>query len=369
MRMHLNGDELILFKERMYLVSKHKALVVGATGIIGSYILDHLSNLEGWEAIGVARKIPNMHSERYIRLDLLDADAIKETLSRIKGITHIFYAAYQDFPAHSKEQIEVNTGMLANIVRGVEETTDTLERVILMQGAKVYGVHLGKFKTPAKEDDPRHLPPNFYYNQEDFLRTHQKGKRWSWTVLRPDVVAGVSIGNPMSIAMVIGAYASISKELGLPLRFPGKEGAYRALVQMTDASLLARASAWAAVQEHTALEVFNITNGDLFRWENLWPKLAKYFEMEEGPIQTLSLTELMPLQQETWNNMVKKYDLLTIPYEKVAAWPFGDFVFGCDYDVVSDTTKIKQFGFHEVLETEKELFTVLDELRKQKLIP
>jgi nucleoside-diphosphate-sugar epimerase len=350
-------------------MSKNKALVVGATGIIGSYILEHLSSLEQWDAIGVARTVPQKHADRYISLNLLNREELREALGKIKGITHIFYAAYQDFPAHSKEQIDVNTSMLANIVQSVEETSGSLERVILMQGAKVYGVHLGKFKTPAKENDPRHLPPNFYYNQEDFLRTYQAGKSWSWTILRPDVVAGVSIGNPMSIAMVIAVYASISKELGLPLRFPGKEGAYRALAQFTDASLLARASAWAAVQEHTAFEIFNITNGDLFRWESLWPKVAKYFDMDAAPTQTVSLSELMPLQKETWMSMIKKYDLLPTPYEKVAAWPFGDFIFGCEYDVISDTTKAKQFGFHEVVDSEVGLIAVLDELRKQKLIP
>jgi nucleoside-diphosphate-sugar epimerase len=348
---------------------KYKALVVGATGIIGSYILDHLSTLYEWDAIGVARTIPDKHPERYVSLDLLNPEAIKNTLSKLTGITHIFYAAYQNFPAHSSEQIEVNTNMLVNIVKGVEDTSHPLERVILMQGAKVYGVHLGKFKTPAKETDHRHLPPNFYYNQEDFLRMHQRGKSWAWTILRPDVVAGVSIGNPMSIAMVLGVFASISKELGLPLRFPGKEAAYRALVQITDASLLAKASAWAAVQEHTAQEIFNITNGDLFRWENIWPKLAQYFDIEEGPIQTISLTELMPLQERVWSEMVQKYGLIPTPYEKVAAWPFGDFVFGCEYDVVSDTTKIKQFGFHEVLDTETELLVIMNELKKQRLIP
>ncbi|MFJ2043455.1 SDR family oxidoreductase [Paenibacillus taichungensis] len=350
-------------------MTKYKALVVGATGIIGSYILDHLSILDEWDAIGVARNIPKKNPERYVSLDLLNPELLRNKLEQIRGITHIFYAAYQDFPAQSQEQLDVNTSMLANVVKAVEETSNSLDRVILMQGAKVYGVHLGKFKTPAKENDPRHLPPNFYYNQEDFLRTHQKGKSWTWTILRPDVVAGVSIGNPMSIAMVLGVYASISKELALPLHFPGKENAYKALVQFTDASLLARASEWAALQKHTALEVFNITNGDLFRWEDLWPKLAQYFKIDAGPIQTISLTELMPLQKETWASMVNKYDLLQTPYEKVAAWPFGDFVFGCDYDVISDTTKIKQFGFHEVMDTEKELFAVMDELKKQKLIP
>ncbi|WP_209811342.1 hypothetical protein [Ammoniphilus resinae] len=49
--------------------------------------------------------------------------------------------------------------------------------------------------------------------------------------MRPDLVAGLSIGNQMNIAMVIAVYATISKELDLPLRFPGKTGAYQALAQ------------------------------------------------------------------------------------------------------------------------------------------
>ncbi|MGG3642183.1 SDR family oxidoreductase [Bacillus gobiensis] len=350
-------------------MSEKTALVVGATGIIGSYILDHISSLEGWNVKGVARNIPSEHPERYISIDLLNVDDVKEKIKAAGEVTHIFFAAYQDFPALSKDQIEVNTSMLDNVVMTVEETSNSLQRVVLMQGAKVYGAHLGKFKTPAKESDPRHLPPNFYYNQEDFLRSHQEGKSWSWTILRPDLVAGLSIGNPMSIAMAIAVYASISKEFGLPLRFPGKEGAYRALVQITDASLLAHASVWAAVQDHTAFEIFNITNGDLFRWEQLWPKFASFFEMDYAPVQTIPLTDMMPLQKGVWEEMVENYQLQPVPFEKAAAWPFADFIFGSEHDVISDTTKIKQFGFHEVADSEKIFLDLFAEFKERKLIP
>jgi len=42
--------------------------------------------------------------------------------------------------------------------------------------------------------------------------------------------------------MVIAVYASISRELGLPLRFPGTPNAYTALYQVTSADILARAT-------------------------------------------------------------------------------------------------------------------------------
>jgi hypothetical protein len=70
----------------------------------------------------------------------------------------------------------------------------------------------------------------------------QKGKAWTWSAIRPSVVCGFALGNPMNLAMVIAVYAAISKELGLPLRFPGKPGAYDKLLEMTDVGLLAISS-------------------------------------------------------------------------------------------------------------------------------
>ena len=57
----------------------------------------------------------------------------------------------------------------------------------------------------------------------------------------------------------------------------GTPGNYTALYQCTDSGLLARAIVWMATTAKCANEAFNITNGDLIRWENLWPKFARFF--------------------------------------------------------------------------------------------
>src|SRR5215217_7689138 len=147
--------------------------------------------------------------------------------------------------------------MLVNVVEAIEPVAKGLRHVSLMQGYKVYGAHLGPFKTPARETDPDHMPPEFNVDQQRFLEQRQKGKAWTWTVLRPSVVGGVALGNPMNLALVIAVYASISKELGLPLRFPGKPGAYHSVYQVTDSEHLARAMVWAATAPAAANEVFN----------------------------------------------------------------------------------------------------------------
>lgn len=344
------------------------AVVVGATGVIGRYLTQHLAT-NGWQVIGVSRSASGEDGNvRYLPVDLLDAADARQKLGQLEDVTHFFYAAYQEH-ADPTENVAVNTSMLQNAVTSVDAAARNLKRVVLMEGVKAYGVHLGPFKTPAKESDPRHMPPNFYYAQEDFVRQYQKRRRWNWTVLRPDVVCGLSIGNPMNLAMVIAIYASISKALGLPLRFPGKRGCYEALAQVTDAGLLARATEWAALADRAAGEIFNVTNGDIFRWQHLWPKFAAFFGMEYALPQTISLAKMMPDKGPIWEELVRTHNLQPIPYEKVAAWSFGDFVFGCDYDVIAETTKLHKFGFCDVEESEAMFLRLFREFREQRVIP
>jgi hypothetical protein len=182
----------------------------------------------------------------------------------------------------------------------------TLEHIHLSQGTRWYGNHLGPYKTPTKEDDPRHMPPNFYYDQQDFLGGFQKGKRWTWSVGRPHAVCGFSTGGPMNLTLAIAVNANVCKSLGLPLGFPGKPGAYAALYQCTDAALLAKAIAWMATDPKCANQAFNITNSDLIRWQNLWPKFANFFGMELAPPRHINLARSMADKGPIWEAIVEK---------------------------------------------------------------
>ncbi|MFD0852074.1 NAD-dependent dehydratase, partial [Actinomadura adrarensis] len=180
------------------------------------------------------------------------------------------------------ESVAPNVAMLDHALEGLRAAGARLARVVMIGGGKSYGEHLGPYKTPAKESDPRHLGPIFYNDQEDLLR--ERGRRdgrdgFSWTVLRPDIVIGPSLGSPMNLLTSIAVYAALCGQDGVPLRFPGTREAYTALHQITDADLLAEATAWALTGGTAAEAIFNITNGDLFRWEHLWPRVAGLFDM------------------------------------------------------------------------------------------
>lgn len=349
-------------------MERKTALVVGARGVIGGNLIAHLETLD-WDIIGLSRRGGEDHGPvRHRAVDLLDRDATARGLRHLTNVTHVFYAAYQDRPSWT-ELVAPNLAMLTNVVDAVEPVAPHLEHISLMQGYKVYGAHLGPFATPAKESDPPHMPPEFNVDQQEFLERRQQGATWTWSALRPSVVAGIGLGNPMNLAMVIAVYASMSKELGIPLRFPGKPGAYTSLIEMTDADLLAKATVWAATHAAGRNEAFNITNGDLFRWSSMWPKIASFFDLEVAPPLEMQLAEVMADKEGLWSDMVERHGLVDTPYRDVSSWTFGDFVFAWDYDVIADTSKSRRAGFHEYVETEAMFLRIFQDLREQRLIP
>jgi nucleoside-diphosphate-sugar epimerase len=345
------------------------ALVVGARGVIGGNLVEHLLDIGGWDVVGLSRRGgEDRPGLRHVAVDLLDADDAREKLGPLTGITHIFYAAYQDRPSWA-ELVEPNLAMLRNTLDAVEPVASGLEHVSLMQGYKVYGAHLGPFRTPAREDDPPHMPPEFNVDQQQLLERRQAEASWTWSALRPSVVCGFALGNPMNLAVLLATYATIAKELGVPMRFPGKPGAWTSLIEMTDAGLLAEATVWAATEPACANQAFNITNGDMFRWQDMWQVVADHFGVETAAPLPMSLEDVMSDKDDVWDAIVARHDLEPTPYAQVSSWPFGDFVLGWDYDVIADTSKARRLGFHRYVDTREMFVRIFDDLRDRRIIP
>jgi nucleoside-diphosphate-sugar epimerase len=351
-------------------MARKKAVVVGALGVSGRKLVEVLGRSpDEWEVVGLSRRAPDFASEAtFVSVDLLDRADAEAKLSALAGVTHIFYTAFQPRPTWA-EHGPPNLAMLVNAVEPIAAANPGLEHVHLIEGNKIYGSHLGPFKTPAREEDPPHMPPNFYWDQENWLRHAQVGQPWSWSVLRPHTICGFALGNAMNITTCIATYAVISKELGLPLRFPGKQGAFDAVYQVTDSELLADAMAWCATSPTAANEVFNITNGDFFRWRNVWPRIADFFDMPTGDVQTIPLVEFMADKAPLWDKIVETHGLLPTPYEQMAAWPFADYVFGCDWDVMTDTTKIRLAGYQRFERSEEMFLKLFGQFREIRAIP
>ena len=351
------------------MTARKKALIAGATGVVGRNMLKYLLAQDGWDVVAVSRRAPDIVGDyEHLAVDLLDPADCAQKLGRDLGITHIFFSAYVEKPDWA-QMVAPNLGMLVNLLDAVEPHNSTLQHVNLMHGTKWYGNHLGPFKTPAVEDDPRHMAPNFYYDQQDFIRSRQQSKIWTWSAARPHGICGFAIGNPMNLVMVVAVYATISKALGLPLRHPGSRANAAALYQVTDTAHLSKATAWMATEPGAANEPFNITNGDIFRWEDMWPHFADYFQMDMAPAQSIDLPLMMADKAGLWSDIAEQYSLQSISYEQLVNWNYGAFVFTPTFDIISSMTKARRYGFHDIVDSKEMFLRQFDQLREQSVIP
>jgi hypothetical protein len=300
--------------------------------------------------------------------------------------------------------------MLDNFLQALEKTgaAKNLKRIILVTGAKQYGVHLGVPKNPMEESDPwltdSKYPPNFYYNQQNILHSFCKKQGIEWTVTYPNDVIGFAKGNFMNLVTSLGLYASISKEMGKDLEWPGSEKFYTKFDCFTSSRLHAQFCLWAAMEPRAANEAFNVVNGDVESWQNMWPKVAQHFGIKvkpdqfSGPAPDESKMDMDPspplsvlatkaglvgspaLEQnrveqridlvkwsqredvkEAWKKLAKREGLEEDGFEK-ATWTFLGFVFGRNFDLVISMSKARKMGWTGYVDTWEAIESVFGEL-------
>ncbi|MCR4470429.1 SDR family oxidoreductase [Burkholderia sp. SCN-KJ] len=347
---------------------KH-ALVVGATGVIGGAIARELASSGKWHVTCVTRAGTSLDGCEGVAVDIMDEAQVTRAASNIRPVTHLFFAAYQSRP-NRFEEIEPNVTMLRHAI-DLAEARSLLERVVLITGGKYYGVQWGAIKTPARETDPRHLGPNFYYNQQDYLEQRAAAAQWSWTNLVPPYVTGFSERSPMNLVMAIAVLATLSRESGVPLRFPGPTSAWNSLHHLADANVIADAAHWAAEAPTAANEMFNIANGDPGRWRYVWPTLADFFGLDTAEPLPVPLQQLALCMQGTWQKIAERYALRQPDITKLVDWKWADYMFNSAFcnDVVLELGKIRRAGFNGSVSAETALEMRFRELREKKLIP
>ena len=346
------------------------ALVLGASGIVGLAMVEHLDTLDGWRTVGVSRRPPDVPTKaRLLALDLLDAEACRRELGGLADVTHIFFAAYK-LGASFAEEIAPNVAMLRNVVEAVEPAATGLRHVQLVQGSKFYGNTFGPYRTPAREEQTPHPAPQFYRPQRDWLIARQQGKAWTWSTLRPHGIWGHATGSQLSMMLATALYATVMKHLGQPLHFPGKPGAYDALYQMTEASHLAKGMLWAATSANARNQDFNMINGDYVRWRWAWPKVAEWFDMPVGEVIRLDLGPFMAAQEDAWAELVARHGLQPCRLSDLAVWQSAATnMFNADWDQLSAMTKAQLAGWSGVNDTYAMFARQFDRLAAERIIP
>lgn len=331
--------------------------------------------------VALSRRIPHgLEGVRVLSVDLLDAAKCAEVSSALRDVTHVVYAALYEKPGliagwRERDQMETNERMLRNLFEPLEAFAARLEHVTLLQGTKAYGSHIEPLAVPARERLPRHPHENFYWLQEDYLRAKQRGKGWHWTILRPQVIFGESLGSHMNEIPAIGVYGAILKEAGEPLYYPG--GPHGRIFEAVDADLLARACAWAATAPACRNETFNINNGEPMEWRTVWPAIADSLGMQPGPARPMSLAAEMPKREAEWAAIVRKYGLRSPEsLEQFVGQSFiyadRNFAYGqaqAPAPTLVSTVKARLAGFHDCVDTEEMFRRLLRRFQELRWLP
>ena len=244
-----------------------------------------------------------------------------------------------------------------------------LEHVHLLEGTKWYGMHLGPYPTPSREDDVRHLPPNFYYDQQDLLSARAANSRWSWSASRPSYICDFAPDRARNLITVLGTYAAICRELNVPLDFPGSAAGYSVLSELSDATCLAEAIVFISTHDSGKNAAFNVTNGDSFRWCQVWPLLAQWFGIPCGVPRHMKLATWMVDKGPVWDRIVARHGLKPRSLESLASWEFADFVFAKEWDLLTDTGRLRRAGFNACVDTIAMLLDQLNQYREARLLP
>ncbi|MDR6126353.1 nucleoside-diphosphate-sugar epimerase [Sphingomonas sp. SORGH_AS802] len=349
------------------------ALVVGASGIVGSATATLLVE-QGWTVHGLARRPTEQSGVRPIAADLQDAEA---TATALRGLTPdaVFVTTWlrQDSEA---ENIRVNGAMVRNLLDGLRGGEGP-RHVALVTGLKHY---LGPFEaygkgslpqTPFREEQGRLDVENFYYAQEDALFAAAKRDGFTWSVHRPHTVIGLAVGNAMNMGTTLAVYATLCREKGQPFRFPGSAAQWQGLTDMTDAGQLARHLLWAAETEAAHDEAFNVVNGDVFRWQWMWGRIADWFGVEAAPFDGVvrPLEEQMADDAGLWREIAAREGLAEAELGRLASPWHTDADLGRPIEVVTDMSKSRRLGFAGYQPTDDAFFALFQRLRDGRLIP
>jgi nucleoside-diphosphate-sugar epimerase len=353
---------------------QRRALVVGATGIVGLNVAEHLRDLGGWEIHGLSRRPPLGSSYMTSHeVDLLDRKSAMATLADLNP-THIYYCTWT-LGADEDENIRLNSGMLATVLDAFAPK-GCIEHVSVVTGTKHY---LGPFEdyarntpvTPFREDAPRLEKMNFYYALEDVVADYGTRHDFSWSVHRSHTIIGYAVGNMMNIGATLATYASICKETGRPFVFPGHPTAWNGLNDITDARLLAKQIVWASTEPNARNEAFNTANGDVFRWKRLWRDIADYFGVEVGeyPGAYNSLEARMKDMGAIWECLTEKHGLQKHRLDRLASPWHTDLDLGRPMECVNSMNKSRALGFGAFQDTTRSFIDVFDRLRAERIIP
>jgi nucleoside-diphosphate-sugar epimerase len=356
-------------------------LVAGASGLVGQATVQHFLARDE-RVVALSRRRPwGCEGAHFIAADLEDAAAARAAIAPLRDVTHLVYAALFEKARviegwFEADQVDTNARMFRNLLDPLLECARDLRHVTLLQGTKAYGIRRATPCAAREDADEAHDEPNFYWRQQSHLRERQRDARWTFTIVRPQIIYGFALGGNLNAIPALAVYGSLLKERGEPLHFPG--AAAGAVQEGVDADLLARVIGWAG-ERPTANETFNVTNGDVYTWPRIWPHLAEALGMRVGEHRPARLEASAARWAPEWDALRKRHSLVAPEIDAFVgrSFQFTDMILNQVLGTpdaprppsLVSTVRLRQAGFHEAMHTSDMFRKWIAWLQERRFIP
>jgi nucleoside-diphosphate-sugar epimerase len=172
-----------------------RALVTGATGLVGSYLVERLI-ADGWETRALVRSAASGTELRARGVELVEGD-VRDAPSLVRA------AADRDVVFHAAAAVTANGGWEEYRTINIDGTRSVIAavrasgaRLLHVSSVAVYGADDRYRGAPTDEEAPLPpLPERAYYARSKresealVLEAHRRGEIWA-TTIRPDVIYG-----------------------------------------------------------------------------------------------------------------------------------------------------------------------------------
>ncbi len=142
-----------------------KAMIIGAAGFVGGYLIDHLKDDMNWEVYGTKLEIEKIERKdiEIYDLDVLNKEEIIKIFEKIKP-DYVFNLAAQSSVSLSWKNplltIDINIKGAINILEAVREIKQYNPKIILIGSSEEYG-NVKEDEIPVKEENNLR-PGNIY---------------------------------------------------------------------------------------------------------------------------------------------------------------------------------------------------------------
>lgn len=245
-----------------------RVLVTGATGFLGKYLVEELTN-NGYEVVAQGRKeniLNNLKEQYKVNILKCSLNEIKNIDMNIDCVIHAaalstVWGKWQDF-------YDSNVLGTENVIKFCLK--NNVRRLIYVSSPSIYSAKFDRFNI-KEEDFDKNNKLNFYIKSKilaENLINKIDNQKLETVIIRPRGLFG--IGDTSLVPRLINA----NSKIGIPLFNDGKN-----VVDITCVENVAYSLRLAMEKEEANGNIYNITNGDPTEFKNILDKL--FTELEE----------------------------------------------------------------------------------------